>query len=53
MTNPNPVNMAASVRQQLKNIVAAVRAFVMPILEAIAEEKDFEKNWIPGGRWRD
>ncbi len=86
MTNPNPVNMAASVRQRLKNIadqsgrpfaevlqwasfvrrmgfleppepfestVMSVRAFVMPVFEAIAEEMRFEQTWVPGVGWRD
>jgi len=39
--------------EPFEKTVAAVRAFVMPVLEAIEEEKGFEKSWIPGGSWRD
>jgi predicted nucleotidyltransferase component of viral defense system len=39
--------------EPFENIVIAVRAFVMPVLEAIAEEKRFERTWVPGVGWRD
>ncbi len=39
--------------EPFENIVIAVRAFVMPVLEAIAEEMRFERTWVPGVGWRD
>ncbi len=39
--------------EPFENIVIAVRAFVMPVLEAIAEEERFERLWVPGEGWQD
>jgi len=65
VTNPNPVNVAASVRQRLKNIAdrtgrpfaevlqwCVIQALAMPILAAIADGERFEKRWRPGVGWQ-
>lgn len=60
MTNPNPVDVAASIRQRLKNVAdqsgrpfaEVLQWFVMPVLEAIDRREDFGGTWDPGAGWR-
>jgi hypothetical protein len=63
VTNPNPTNLPASVRQRLKNIadtsgrpfaeaVSVIREFALPVLEAVDETASFDKRWTAGKGWR-
>lgn len=37
----------------LRDTVAAVNRFVVPVLEAIGKGRDFTRRWKPGGPWKD
>ena len=38
--------------QEFTGVMKPIRAFVQPIIAALAEGRDFDHRWSPGGPWR-